>query len=112
MRIAVVTLGFVLLSACSKPSSPPATTPETAGDESPPAEGGDEPPPAETGGNERPGMSAAACEEQGGKVVGDIGDGATQRPDYKCPDSGASPIGSITADPGGPMGVEGAVCCK
>jgi hypothetical protein len=50
-------------------------------------------------------MSAADCEAKGGSVVGDIGDGAVHRPDYKCP-SGSPPIGRV------PSGIEGSVCCK
>ncbi len=60
----------------------------------------------------RPSITAAACEEQGGTVVGDIGDGAIHRPDYQCPGSGAAPLGTIAAEAGGPIGVEGSVCCK
>ena len=93
MRIPTVVLGFVLLAACSKSPSSPAT-----------------PDPAD--GNERPELTAATCEAQGGKVVGDIGDGAIHQPEYRCPDSGEAPIGSIIAEPGGPIAVEGAVCCR
>jgi hypothetical protein len=64
------------------------------------------------GSGERPGLTAGACEAQGGKVIGDIGDGAIHRPEYRCPDSGEAPIGSIVPDPGGPIASEGAVCCK
>jgi hypothetical protein len=82
---------FVLvLSACGSAASEP-----------PPEEA---PPPDETSGDERRSMTTEECEAQGGTVVGDIGDGATQRPDYVCP-SGQPPIGSI------PLGVEGSVCC-
>ena len=41
---------------------------------------------------------------KGGNVVGDIGDGAIHRPEYRCP-SGSPPIGRIA------LGVEGSVCC-
>lgn len=61
-------------------------------------------PPDVTSGDERPSMSAEECEQQGGTVVGDIGDGAVHRSDYVCP-SGGRPIGSV------PLGVEGSVCC-
>ncbi len=57
-------------------------------------------------------MSAQQCTDQGGEVVGDIGDGATSQPDYKCAKSGLPPIGHIAAEPGKPMAIEGAVCCK
>jgi hypothetical protein len=61
------------------------------------------PPDSETA--ERPSMTAEECEAQGGQVVGDIGDGAIHRPEYRC-ESGEAPIGSI------PLGVEGSVCCR
>jgi hypothetical protein len=56
-------------------------------------------------------LSAAQCEAAGGKVVGDIGDGAIHRPDYVCPESGKAPLGSIAAEAGAPVAVEGSVCC-
>jgi hypothetical protein len=58
----------------------------------------------------RKALAQAECEAQGGTVVGDIGDGATQRPDYVCP-SGKPPLGSIAPPAGGPIAVEGSVCC-
>ena len=93
MRIHATLFATLLLAACSKPSSTPdSSTPDAGG--------------------ERPGLTAAACEAEGGQVVGDIGDGAVHRPEYRCADSGEAPIGSIVADPGGPVAIEGAVCCK
>lgn len=59
---------------------------------------------------ERPSITAEACESSGGTVVGDIGDGAIHKPDYLCP-SGAKPSGNISAPEGGPVAVEGSVCC-
>ncbi len=56
-------------------------------------------------------LTASACEAGGGTVVGDIGDGAVHRPDYRCPASNQPPIGTIEPEPGGPIGVEGSVCC-
>ncbi len=105
MRVSCLLLVLATTLACSKqPAEQPTTTPE-------PTPTGD----SDTGDtgttNDRPGLTAAACEAQGGKVVGDIGDGAVHRPDYKCPDSGNAPVGSIVADPGGPVAIEGAVCC-
>lgn len=104
MRISTVAPLFILLAACSKPpSTPPATPADPAGEDQPVADDVSD---------ERPELTAAGCEAQGGTVVGDIGDGAIHQPGYVCPDSGAAPIGSIVADPGGPVAVEGSVCCK
>ena len=58
----------------------------------------------------RPELSAQACEAGGGTIVGDIGDGAIQRADYVCP-NGMAPTGSIRAPEGGPVAIEGSVCC-
>jgi hypothetical protein len=71
--------------------------------------GGSPEPEAPSGGG-RAKLSAEECEAGGGRVIGDIGDGATQRPDYTCP-AGGAPRGDIVAPPGGPIGVEGSVCC-
>jgi hypothetical protein len=104
MRISILAPAFVLLAACSpSPSTPPTTSTDPVSDK--------EPDPG-VGGDQRPELTAAACEGQGGKVIGDIGDGAIHQPGYTCPDSGEAPIGSIVADPGGPVAIEGAVCCK
>jgi hypothetical protein len=58
----------------------------------------------------RPTMTSQECEATGGTVVGDIGDGAIHRPDYKCA-NGSSPLGSVRAAEGGPVAIEGSVCC-
>lgn len=50
------------------------------------------------------------CRAAGGVVRGDIGDGATQRPDYVCP-SGQPPLGVFRPLPGEPIPTDGAVCC-
>lgn len=71
---------------------------------------GSSPPPTEPSSPARAELSAEDCENQGGHVLGDIGDGATQRPDYVCP-AGGAPLGSILPAPGGPIAVEGSVCC-
>ena len=55
-------------------------------------------------------LTQEECEAQSGQVVGDIGDGAIHRPDYVCP-SGKPPLGSIAPREGGPIAVEGSVCC-
>ncbi|MBL8943874.1 MAG: hypothetical protein JNK45_12040 [Myxococcales bacterium] len=104
MRLALLPLALVLalpMFGCNKaPTTAPPATPDPAVDAPAPE------------GDPKPGLTASACEAQGGKVVGDIGDGAVHRPEYRCPDSGEAPIGSIVADPGGPVAIEGAVCCK
>jgi hypothetical protein len=94
MRIQALALWLCFFAACSK-SSPPPSSPDPVGAGAPIA-------PAT--------LTAAACEAQSGQVVGDIGDGAVHRPDYRCP-SGSPPLGAIVADPGGPVAIEGAVCC-
>lgn len=99
-------LTCVALAACGGSQSPA----ETPSDAHPPAEpsgdgvGTAEPAPA------RAEVTAEACEANGGTVVGDIGDGAIHRPDYRCP-SGAAPTGSIRSPEGGPVAIEGSVCC-
>lgn len=95
-----------LVSACS--SSPPVTAP----DGQPPATAtppSDTPPPTGDSGG-RPSLTAEECQAKGGTVVGDIGDGAIHRPDYKCA-SGGAPLGSVKPPEGGPVAIEGSVCC-
>ena len=58
----------------------------------------------------RPTLTAQQCEANGGSVVSDIGDGAIHRPEYRCA-NGAKPSGSIAAPAGGPIAIEGSVCC-
>ena len=94
-RWTILTAGLCLMLAagCSKKgadgSTPPTSTPPTS---------------------ERPALTSAECQEKGGSVVGDIGDGAIHRPDYVCA-GGQPPLGSIRAAEGEPVAVEGAVCC-
>ncbi|MCZ7684329.1 MAG: hypothetical protein M5U28_38365 [Sandaracinaceae bacterium] len=89
-------LFVLLLAACGSTADDDGAGPaETTGEESPP-------PDEQTA--ERPSLTAEECEQQGGTVVGDIGDGATHRPDYVCA-SGRPPIGNVA------LGVEGSVCC-
>lgn len=76
---------------------------------------GSSPPPADappaSGDAARTTMTNAECEAKGGRVVGDIGDGAIHRPDYKC-EGGQPPIGTIGAGAEGePVAIEGSVCC-
>ncbi len=89
----------LLLAACGSAAEPVEPTDTTEATDTT----GEEAPPDETPA-ERPSMSAEECTAAGGTVVGDIGDGATQRPDYVC-ESGQPPIGTV------PLGIEGSVCC-
>ena len=91
-----------LLLACGHKQSPPVESPAAE----PPAEAPVDVPAQP----ERPTMTADECTASGGAVVGDIGDGAIHRPDYRCP-SGAEPSGSIQESKDGPVAVEGSVCC-
>lgn len=59
---------------------------------------------------ERPALTDAECQAKGGTVVGDIGDGAIHKPDYKC-EGGQPPLGSIRAEGDAPVAIEGSVCC-
>lgn len=102
LRLALLPLALSMLgSACAKKAAPQSEPPPGA--EQPPVD--EQPAPARTA------MTSAECEAEGGKVVGDIGDGAIHRPDYVCPDNGQPPIGSIAPEGEGPVPVEGAVCC-
>lgn len=95
-------LPLLLVLACAKPASEPQPpSPDPIAEE----------PVAAGGGEAGKQLTASACESEGGQVVGDIGDGAIHRPDYRC-ESGAAPLGTIVAEPGAAIAVEGAVCCK
>jgi hypothetical protein len=50
------------------------------------------------------------CTDEGGMIVGDIGDGATRRDDYLC-ENGEPPIANIVPVEGEPIAREGEVCC-
>jgi len=93
------------LFACGGSQSSPETP-----SEAPPSSEPAPAPSSAAGEGARPQLTAEACEASGGGVVGDIGDGAIHRPDYRCP-SGKEPSGSIRAPEGGPVAVEGSVCC-
>lgn len=92
--IATAGLGLLLVTGCKKGSD--GSTPPTSE------------PSQET--SDRPSLTGAECQEKGGTVVGDIGDGAIHRPDYVC-ESGQPPLGTIKAAEGEPVAVEGSVCC-
>lgn len=100
----LVTLALVALAGCASTQSPAESAPSTP---SATAETEAEPPASAP---ERPALTAEDCAAQGGTVVGDIGDGAIHRPDYRCP-SGAAPSGTITSSGAGPVAIEGSVCC-
>lgn len=95
--IQAAVMGLLLMTGCAKKT----------GDAQPPPSS-DTQPPAPV--SERPALTTAECEAKGGQIVGDIGDGAIHRPDYTCA-SGQPPLGSITPAEGGPIAIEGSVCC-
>ncbi|HYO97554.1 MAG TPA: hypothetical protein VER33_23745 [Polyangiaceae bacterium] len=99
LSLLVLLSGAVVLSACGGAQVPAGDAPPVAGASTPSAEAGT-----------RPSTTAEACEASGGTVVGDIGDGAIHRPEYRCP-SGAAPSASVRPPEGGPVAIEGAVCC-
>jgi hypothetical protein len=89
MRLPMLRWAFPLVLACCAAPQPPPQEPSTP---------------------ERKALTQAQCEAQAGYVLGDIGDGATHRPDYLCP-TGKPPLGDIVPPAGGPIAVEGSVCC-
>ena len=91
LSILIISL-FSALACSNKPAPEAPSPPETVG--------------------AKPALTAAECAGKGGEVVGDIGDGAVHRPDYRCAATGEPPLGAIAADPSGPVAIEGAVCCK
>jgi hypothetical protein len=98
-----LSLGALALSACG--SSTPAAPQAPAESVAPaPTE------PTAAAAAERPALTDEQCKGQGGTVVGDIGDGATSRPEYVCP-SGGKPLGNLVPAEGGPRPIEGSVCC-
>ncbi|MFK7997030.1 MAG: hypothetical protein AB8B87_23040 [Granulosicoccus sp.] len=55
-------------------------------------------------------MSREECTSMGGIVIGDIGNGAIFKPEYRC-ESGLSPIARVTALDDEPIATDGEVCC-
>lgn len=55
-------------------------------------------------------LTFEACEDEGGVIVGDPGDGSVFEPDYVCP-GGEAPLGWIEFEPGMPFPRNGGVCC-
>lgn len=108
----IVVVGSLFVGACGGSQTAPdapTTTETNSASEQPASPAGT---PASPAGDApaRPKLTAQECEAGGGTVVGDIGDGAVHRPDYRCA-SGAAPSGSIVAAEDGPIAVEGSVCC-
>ncbi|OEU14232.1 hypothetical protein FRACYDRAFT_269552 [Fragilariopsis cylindrus CCMP1102] len=56
-------------------------------------------------------ISRQECKDKGGVVVGDIGDGAIHRSGYLCPTNGEAPSDRVFELDGGPIAIEGEVCC-
>lgn len=97
MRLTLVAaVTGLLMTGCGKKGEAPGTAAPTE--------------PAPSAGSERPTLTNAECEAKGGRIVGDIGDGAIHRPDYTC-EGGQPPIASIRAVEGEPVPIEGSVCC-
>ena len=97
--ILVTAMGLLLPGCSKKPDSKGETVPPTQEEK-----------PAPAGESTRPTLTAADCESKGGRVVGDIGDGAIHRPDYTC-EGGQPPLGNIGSAEGEPVAIEGSVCC-
>ena len=101
---------FIVLSGLSSVACGGASSPAQEPSQPVPSPGASQEPSATEDAPARPTLTAQACEASGGSLVGDIGDGAIHRPEYRCP-NGAKPSGSIRAAEGGPMAIEGSVCC-
>lgn len=57
-------------------------------------------------------ITRSECVNQGGEVVGDIGNGAIFRADYVCENSGQAPSDTVIPDDtNDPLAVDGEVCC-
>ncbi|MEZ4364328.1 MAG: hypothetical protein R3B48_29405 [Kofleriaceae bacterium] len=100
VSLSLVSLSLALASACGSAPPPATTTPQEVAT----------PAPTEGAIEARESLTVQQCEDKGGTIVGDIGDGATSRPDYVCP-SGQKPLGNALPPDGGPMPIEGSVCC-
>ncbi len=101
MKLVPFLLVALAAFGCGPKDAPPTTTPT---DDPAPAADDGEPGLPDTQTADRPTMTAEQCEADGGSVVGDIGDGAIHRPEYRC-ENGEEPVGRIE------QGVEGSVCC-
>lgn len=56
-------------------------------------------------------ISRQECQDQGGNVVGDIGNGAIFQADYLCEVNNEPPSDVVVAQDGEPIASEGEVCC-
>ncbi|KAL3913370.1 MAG: hypothetical protein SGILL_006520 [Bacillariaceae sp.] len=56
-------------------------------------------------------LTRQECTNQGGVVVGDIGNGAIFQPSFTCESNGLPPIDTVIASPGEPIATDGEVCC-
>jgi hypothetical protein len=56
-------------------------------------------------------ISRQECVDQGGEVIGDIGDGSIFQPDYLCANTNRHPTDIVVAQEGEPIALEGEVCC-
>jgi len=56
-------------------------------------------------------ISRQECIDQGGDVVGDIGNGAIFQPDYLCATNDEAPSDTVVAQDGELIAIEGEVCC-
>ncbi|MET0794312.1 MAG: hypothetical protein ABW061_22510 [Polyangiaceae bacterium] len=102
LAVSLISGGLVACGGSQGSAQAPSEASPASSAEPSPSSGSDAP--------TRPSLTAEACEASGGSVVGDIGDGAIHRPEYRCA-NGAKPSGSISAAPGGPIAIEGSVCC-
>lgn len=60
---------------------------------------------------ERDEVTRQECEEQGGVIISDYGDGATRLADYRCESNGEVPIANVVPVEGELISDEGEVCC-
>jgi hypothetical protein len=104
LLLVVSVSAFGLVACGGSPAQAQAPSGASAESSADPAQGPRQDPPLRTT------LTADACEASGGTIVGDIGDGAIHRPEYRCP-NGAKPSGSIRAPEAGAIAVEGSVCC-
>lgn len=111
MNIQKISCAIVVALAGCGPSQPePQSSPSGEPTTGAPATGAPATGAPTTGAPGRKALTQEECAAQGGSAVGDIGDGATHRPDYVCA-SGKPPLGNIAPPTGGPVAIEGAVCC-